>query len=230
MLLGLLLSYIVPYAQEDAGLCFDTGIDLKSRYVWRGLMFSDSPSIQPYMSVTWKGFTAMGWGSYATSNNYAEIDLFLAYSVGGLTLNLNDYYSENEADLAANDYTEWNREITSHLIEASIVYQLPLERFPLQLTGSTFIYGADLDEHGDQNYSTYLEASYPFSFKDYECSVVLGSTTSQGYYAGDAGIVNLGINTSHSLKVTAFLEVPVNMSLIFNPSYKDVFFVVGISL
>lgn len=235
ILLTLIFTLNGIKGQEESAVSFNAGIDLYSRYVWRGLLFSATPNVQPYMSISWKGFTAMAWASYSTSKtHYGEYDLFLSYNIAGLTLNLNDYYTQEYEDANGNlisfDYNEWDRELTSHLIEASVVYQLPSEGFPLQFTVSTFIYGADLDENADQNYSTYLEANYPFTFKDYTCAFFVGGTTHKGYYANDAAFVNTGFKVAYPIKITETFSLPVNMSLIHHPYNHDMFFVVGISL
>ena len=234
LVLSICLFSIGAIGQEQSNVSFDAGVDFYSQYVWRGLLFSAAPNVQPYMSITWKGFTAMTWASYATSKmHYGEVDLFLSYSTGGLTINLNDYYTQEYEDEAGNfvsyDYSEWDRELTSHLVEASLVYQLPAENFPLMLTASMFIYGADLDSDLNQNYSTYFEAKYPFSFNDYDFSVFMGGTIGKGFYANNTAIVNLGVNSAYSIQVTDSFALPVNMSLILHPYNKDVFFVVGVS-
>jgi len=234
LLFSLCLISFGSIGQEKSEASFDAGVDFYNRYVWRGLLFSAAPNVQPYMSITWKGFTAMTWASYATSKmHYGEVDLFLSYTTGGLTINLNDYYTQEyedeEGNIVSYDISEWDRELTSHLIEASLIYQLPSDGFPLELTASTFIYGADLDSDLNQNYSTYFEVKYPFTYNAYDMAVFIGGTLSEGYYANDAAIVNLGFNASYPIKVTDSFSLPVNMSLIFHPYNKDVFFVVGVS-
>lgn len=218
------------YSQEESSkLNFNTGADLYSRYVWRGLSFSESPNIQPYMELSWKGFSLMTWGSYALADKYAEIDLFLSYSTGGFTLNIFDYFSEDESDFSATSYKEWRDTLTNHLVEASAVYQLPIEKFPISLTASVFLYGADLDENNNQNYSTYFELSCPFILKNHECSVFLGATAKSGYYADGAGIVNLGLSAVRDIIITDNFSVPFSTSIIFHPYNNDVFFIAGIS-
>ncbi len=229
LFISLCLISVGSMGQEESNVSFDAGVDYYSRYVWRGLLFTDAPSIQPYMSLTKGGFTIMAWGSYATSKNYAEIDLFLSYTTGGLTINLNDYFTEDERDMASTDFTEWRDSLTNHLVEAALVYQLPLDNFPLTLTASTFIYGADLNSDLNQNFSTYFEAKYPFSYKAYDMAVFIGGTPAKGYYANDAAIVNLGLSAGYPIKMTESFSLPVNMSFILHPYNKDVFFVVGFS-
>jgi len=229
-ILSLALCIISSKGQNTSTLSFNTGVDINSRYVWRGLLFSDSPNIQPYMSLGVKGFSAMAWASYATSKNYAEVDLFLSYTTNGLTLSLNDYFSEDELDMFSTDYSEWTDTLTNHLVEASITYQLPFEKLPLVFTASTFIYGADLDADKQQNYSSYFEIKYPFSHDEFDFSMFMGATTGKGFYADKAALVNLGVSVSRPIKLSETFSIPFNTSLLFHPYHKDVFFVVGISL
>jgi hypothetical protein len=228
--LGLLVSASFSQEQdttpEESALNF--GVDLYSRYVWRGLEFSDAPNIQPWASVTWKGLTLMAWGSYATSKNYAEVDFFLSYAWNGLTVGVNDYFNP-VIDTVFNDYSIWTDSTTPHLVEAFVSYQLPFENFPLLLTASTFIYGADRNAENKSNYSTYLEAAYPFTSGKNEISLFAGATLGEGYYASDASFVNVGAKISRNITVTDKFEIPINGQLIFHPKNRNVFFVVGVS-
>ena len=181
------------------------------------------------MSATWRGLTVMTWASYALSNNYAEIDLFLSYNIGGLTLNLNDYFSENELNMASTSYTEWRDTLTSHLIETSVVYQLPIEMLPISFTASIFLYGADLNESSEQNYSMYFEANLPFKAGNNDCSVFIGGSPYKGYYASDAALVNLGMSAMRDIQINNDFSIPLSTSLVFHPYNKDVFFTVGIT-
>ncbi len=217
-------------SQEKNKTDVSAGVDFYNRYVWRGLLFTDAPSIQPYITASKGGFSATLWGSYATSKNYAEVDLFLSYTKGNFTIGLSDYYTEDETDLTMNDYTVFDQGKTPHLIETYISYQLPMDKFPLTITGSTFVHGADLNTNGDQNFSSYFELMYPFSAAAYDLSLTLGGTVDQGYYGDRAGIVNLSLGASRSIKITESFSIPLSTSFIVNPLAKDLFFVVGISL
>ena len=219
-------------AQEaESSVSFETGFDAVSRYIWRGLQFSDSPNVQPYMSVGYKGLSLTGWGSYALGNNYAEIDLYLSYTTHGLTLSLNDYFTEDETDLSSTNWRNWKAEETVHLVEACVSYTTLGENHPLTLTASTLIYGADdLDETAEQRYSTYFEASYPFALDDYEFALTLGGTaTDTGYYASHAGVVNVGVAAVREIKVNEHFAIPLSLAMIYNPENDDSFFVLKLS-
>ncbi|PWD98256.1 hypothetical protein [Marinilabilia rubra] len=225
-----LLFQVKVHAQEAGEVSLESSVGFCSRYVWRGLLFDDAPNIQPYIAVTWKNFTAATWGSYATSGNYAEVDLFLSYCNEGFTLCVNDYFTEDETDMSISDYSEWRRDETNHLIEAVLIYEPPFQNLPFQFTASSFVYGADLDDEGDQNFSTYFEVKYPFSFHKHDCNVFIGGTTHDGFYANDPGIVNLGVSATKQFKISESTQLPVSTSLTFNPSNRDVFFVFNISI
>nr|WP_321409047.1 hypothetical protein [uncultured Carboxylicivirga sp.] len=230
--LAILLVFIPinMHCQDESKIDLNIGMDVYSRYVWRGLLFSDAPNFQPYITFTAGGFSATAWGSYATSKNYAEVDLFLSYTIKGFTLGLNDYYNEDETDMSSANYWVWDNPNAAHLGEAYLMYSLPNENFPLQLTASMFLYGYDKDVDGNQNNSLYFEALYPFSFKDLDLSLALGGTANDGFYSADgAQIVNIAFGASKTLKITDHFSVPLNMSLIFNPYADDVFFVAGFS-
>lgn len=220
---------LLSKAQEEKSISFETGFDIYSRYVWRGLLFSDAPNIQPYMSLSWKNFTIMGWGSYSTSKSYAESDLFLSWSADWLTINLNDYYSEDEEDLSSVDYFDWKRSSTGHLIEAGIVIDGTEKNIPLLFTASTLIYGADLDSDNNQNYSSYFELKHPFTINEHELAVYAGGTINSGYYSDDAAIVNIGVESTYKIKINEDFSIPFITSFIVNPDNGDLFIVLGIS-
>lgn len=217
--------------EEESSFSFETGFDAVNRYIWRGLQFSDSPNLQPSMSLGYKGLSLTGWGSYAMGNNYAEIDLYLSYTTHGLTLSLNDYFTEDETDLSSTNWRNWDAEETIHLVEACVSYTSPGENHPLTLTASALIYGADdLDGSAKQRYSTYFEASYPFAYQDFDFALTLGGTaTQEGYYASNAGLVNVGVEAVRRIKVNDHFEIPLSMAIIYNPERDDSFFVLKLS-
>lgn len=171
----------------------------------------------------------MAWGSYATTGGYAETDLFLSYSVGNFTLSVNDYFSEDEFDMASTDFTEFKRDTTAHLIEVALAYEAFAESFPLTLTASVMAYGADLNSKGNQNYSTYFEVAHPFTYGGYEFSWFVGGTFNKGYYADKAALVNLGLKTTYNLKISESFSLPVSTSIITHPYNRDIFMVVGVA-
>ncbi len=227
------LLFVIPLssmqAQESSSPDLSLGCDVNSRYVWRGLSFCDAPSIQPYLALTAGGFSAMVWGSYATSKNYAEVDLFLSYTVKNFTIGFSDFFNEDETNFKLYEYSDWDKTTTAHLGESYLNYVLPVESFPLVITASMLVYGYDLDVNGKNNYSTYFELKYPFTFKEYSLYGTLGAVPEEGFYADKGGLVNVSLGVSKNIEITDKFSVPLNTALTYNPNANDIFFVVGIS-
>lgn len=67
--------------------------DFVSSYVWRGLHLGHV-SLQPELSVGWKGLSLAAWGSVGLSGHtedHKEINLTLSYQTSDLTLGVIDY-------------------------------------------------------------------------------------------------------------------------------------------
>lgn len=210
-------------------------LDLVSRYVWRGSDIGQSPSIQPCVEYSPGKLTFGVWGAYSlTSADMQEIDFYLFYSPVdwlkiGLTDYLNTYYS-----LADNSIFDFKNSSTPHLIESGI--ELSPFKIPLSFSFYSMIYGPDkkLKDPSDSlsivnAYSSYAEAGYVKEWKDYSLEVFAGFTPFNGFYAGRFAVVNCGISVSRNIKVTEYLNLPVNARLIINPESRNIYFVGGIS-
>lgn len=203
--------------------------DVVSRYVWRGLLLSPNPNIQPTIALTMGNFTVGSWASYGISENYAEIDLFLTYSIGSFSVTLYDYFNEMEPDMAAAEYFSWKREETGHALEGTLAWA-GTENFPLKITGALFFYGNDRDTVTlEQNFSSYLEIGYPVQLGDYTLDFFAGGTFNEGFYHEKAHLVNLGISASKEIAFSEKFALPVKASFMLNPAKEDVFFTVGVT-
>lgn len=204
--------------------------DIVSRYVWRGLLYSPNPNIQPTVTYSIGGFSAGFWGSYAIASNWAEVDIFLSYTIGAFSITLNDYYVEDEADLSINNYFHWKNETTPHSLEGSLAFG-GTESFPLSISASTFFYGLDdNDSDGTKDMSTYIELGYPTKIGGTDVSFFLGGTPKKGLYGHKAGVVNAGFGISKEIKLTDHFSLPTSSSIVVNPLAKDIFFVFSITL
>jgi hypothetical protein len=88
-------------------LSFGAELDGNSRYVWRGLAFSEGPVLQPSAWVSLAGFTLTPWANFAFREDDApagfnELDFTLDYSrdVSDLTVNpsFSIYLYPNQSD------------------------------------------------------------------------------------------------------------------------------------
>lgn len=193
----------------------NVGVDLMSRYVWRGMDYGNSPSIQPTLSFGLGNFELGYWGAIALTNNYLESDLYLKYSLKGFSLTVTDYYipalatdlndtrysyckspSEIEFDTTSGvNLTKY----TSHSIEATLQYKGP-EKFPISVLVGTYVYGNDktsgdsifTETHKLQSlkfknrYSTYVELGYSFAIKEFNFDAFVGATPFSSVYSTPA--------------------------------------------
>lgn len=238
---------------------FDFSTDLMSRYVWRGTQFGgNSPSIQPGIALTHKGFELGAWGSYSLGgiNPFQELDMYLSYTFlkEQFTVMVTDYYFPTE--FGAYDYYEFNADSTGHIMEASLTFN-GNDKIPFSLITAVNFWGADAAKINDDatsadfnkktgiQYSTYLELGYNREMKnDVTLDAFLGvnlnsplaadTTTGfmgeSGFYGSKAGLVNIGITLSKEIAITDKFSLPMSCSLITNPMDKKIYFVFGISL
>lgn len=232
---------------------FSLGADLVSRYVWRGKDFGNSPAIQPNVSFAVGGFKIGAWGCYGfvpssekvndstviNKGNYAEADLTVSYTLKGFTLAVSDYFFPNPlSPNVDNRYFNYDNATTGHTFEVSLAYAGP-DKFPLQVTVGTLVYGADKgkDSTGvygmgaDNNFSTYIEAAYQFNVVGFGVKPFIGGIPfGSAWYGDEAGIVNAGLTVSKTIPITKTFGLPLYTSLITNPQAESIFFVVGLTL
>lgn len=206
----------------------DFGADFVNRYVWRGIDFGNSASIQPYIEYSTGDFTIGTWASYAISPvdnavtsavGAAEHDLFLGYSFGSVTLGVTDYYFPAGAEFFNFD----NGGAGSHFIEPSVSYTGG-ESFPVTFFGA-------INAYNDPDNSIYLEASLPFSVGETELSFTVGGVPMETAYYGTSkpGIININLAASREIPITETFGLPLFASYILNPYVEQSNLVFGIS-
>jgi hypothetical protein len=220
------------------------GADLVSRYIWRGKDFGNSPAIQPNLSFSVAGLKIGAWGSYGfvyrhIVGNYAEFDPYISYTWKFFTLGITDYFFPNgQTPNDNNKYFNYENNTTGHTFEACLTFTGP-EKFPLQVYAGTFFYGADKGKdtagvYGSgtkNNYSTYVEISYPFTvrgigLKPFAGGIPFGS----GWYGPYGGVINAGLTVSKTIRISKEYGLPAYSSIIANPQTQSIFFVFGITL
>ncbi|MDR0799524.1 MAG: hypothetical protein LBN18_07190 [Dysgonamonadaceae bacterium] len=211
---------------------FSVGADLVSSYVWRGSLGAGT-SIQPAASLEYNGLTVGAWGSVdIASAGTKEVDFFAGYSACGASFTITDYWWNGEGVQKYFNYDSHNE--LGHRFEASVGYTLPVEKFPLSLKWNTFFTGYDnyTVKEGElkRSYSTYIEATYPFSVKEIGLEAALGLTPWEGLYASEFSVINLSLKAKKDIKITDSFSLPVFGQIITNPRSEDIFFVFGITL
>jgi hypothetical protein len=205
--------------------------DVMSRYVWRGLDYGASPSIQPTLSLVKGNFEIGYWGAMSILGTYSEADIYAKYTTNGISIIATDYFFPGDG-IPSSSYTKYfnyDSKTTGHMVEAALQYKGG-EKLPISLLAGTFIWGNDYDVNGDNRYSTYIEAGYTLNINDNNFDLFIGATTSEGAYGSEAGIVNAGITGYKTIKVTDNFELPVKASVVLNPQTENIHFVFGFTL
>jgi hypothetical protein len=210
-------------AQTDSVRSFSTScsVDLLSRYVWRGMDIGKGPSIQPELSASYKNFTIGAFGAYNfTGEGDQETDLYVSQTVGFVTLSVWDYWSFN--DTSATDFFNYKKSSTSHLIEAQLLLSGG-ETLPFNILAACFFYGSDPSK------SIYLELQYVPHIESAELMFFAGYQAKGSFYSEKNGLVNIGCTIEKEIPVTSRFNLPLNLSLVANPSNEKLWLVAGIS-
>lgn len=221
------------YAEGDVDV--STGVDLVSRYVWRGADIGNAPSAQPSLSVQYSGFELGVWAAYSLSNQVSEtdeIDFWLSYShelpnSATITLIATDYYYPNAGIRMFNfDNYDATDGPGAHTIEAGLQITGPTS-FPLTAAGYVNVYN-------DAGNNTYFQLDYPVEAPgvslDFFMGATGGSKDNPGYYGSDNfAVINIGVQATRDVKVSESFSFPLSVSYIVNPREEISYLVFGVS-
>ncbi len=196
-----------PVSAQSASI----GADIVSRYVWRGLDFGESMSVQPGLTIALGGLEFGAWGSYSISASGAganENDLWATYTYetsGGASfaVGFTDYYFPGPR---APKY----RDADAHTQEVSVAAS-GTEAFPVSIYAGMIL---------DDDKPVYIEASVPFDLGDVGIGLHAAAVSGKSEFYATEGfaLVNLGITASKELAITDSFAPPVSVSYIVNPS------------
>ena len=94
---------------------------------------------------------------------------------------------------------------------------------PLSIAWYTMFAGADKNEKGEQNYSSYVELNYPFSIKSVDLNATCGFLPYEAgvgvYGVPNSGfaVTNLALKATKDIKVTDKFAIPIFAQAIWNP-------------
>ena len=216
-------------AQEGSKLETTLGADLVSQYIWRGQDLGKA-ALQPTLGVGYKGLSLSAWGSVGITDpaDTRELDLTLAYSIGGFHLGVTDYWFDTGLD-PRNRYFKYEAHSTNHVFEANIGYDFNI--FALQWF--TNFAGNDGHNKDDKRaYSSYFELSVPFSLASVNWTATAGAVPYATDFYGTSGfeVTNVSLRASKNIRVTDSFSVPVFAQATANPSSQKAYFVFGVTL
>lgn len=185
-------------AQEESP--WSLGVDLTSRYIWRGInLGGSSPSIQPYIEYGFgsedHSFAIGAWGAYSLSGTQTgqEADLYFSYTIKeAFSITLTDYFFPDE-ESDSYDYFNFNNNFekidngdvdqTGHLVEAAFSFN-GTTKLPVSILFAINIWGADSRRYEEIGgtllpadkivMSKYLEIGYSTSIKETGIDLFVG--------------------------------------------------------
>lgn len=219
-----LLSLIIPLeAQAQEKVEASVGADLVSGYIWRGQDLG-GVSIQPTLSVAYKGLSLKAWGSVGfESKDDKEIDLTLGYSTGGFSVSVTDYWFTNGPG-----YFHYGARNTAHVFEAQVGYDFG----PLAVNWYTNFAGADgVNNDGNRAYSSYVSLAAPFKLGGLDWTAEVGATpwATDFYGANGFAVCDVSLGASKEIKFTESFSLPLFAKATWNPRTEGAYFVVGLS-
>lgn len=180
-----------------------------------------------------EGFAAFAWGGMSLDGNFREVSKIISYTTGNFNVTLLDIF--NFSGPADYDYFNFKSDETTHITDLSIAYNFT-ETIPLRLMMATVVFGNDRDSEGDNRYSTYLEAAFPFTRETYivqpyiAAGLAFSGTDDNSLYGQNAfDIVNVGLRVSRAATLGSY-TFPVTGTMGYNPSLKQASIEIALSL
>lgn len=201
--------------------------DVVNQYIWRGQELGDV-SLQPTLGIAYKGLSLTAWGSVGLSdpNDTKEFDLTAAWQRGGFHIGVTDYWFNTPNER----YFSYAAHSTSHVFEANVGYDFG----PLALNWYTNFAGNDgVNTSGDRAYSSYVEATVPFSLAGCQWTATVGAVpyaTSLYAEANGFAVTNVSVKATKDIRVTDSFSIPVFAGIATNPSSEKAWLLFGFTL
>ncbi len=226
--MGLVVS-ATTLAQEKEKVETTIAADVVSQYVWRGLE-AGSVSLQPTLGIGYKGLSLSAWGSVGLTDpaDTKEFDLTLSYTAGGFNIGITDYWFSAGGDPEGR-YFMYEANNTNHVFEANIGYDFGVA----SIQWFTNFAGNDgLNKDGKRAYSSYVEATVPFTLATVDWSATAGAVPFATDFYGTTGfaVTNLSLKATKDIKVTDSFSIPVFGQVVANPCSQKAYLVFGFTL
>lgn len=218
---------------------FEIGFNLESSHVIEGQIISDMPTMEGYVKYfATPSFIITGEGraAFAEKNgsHYKEVLWSIAYAKPRIFLGVFSIYNF-ALDPNAN-YFNFSKKSTNHFLEI-VTMGKPFRNNPFTVGLNVYILGKhdlryDSENKAHQQYTSYLEFSYPFTVSDISINPFIGSSFAldgaTGNYTaltpGHSGshfnsfrVVNIGASFTKDIKIGNY-KIPLTISPYFNPS------------
>ena len=203
--------------------------DFVNQYIWRGLDLG-SVAVQPTLGVGYKGLSLTAWGSYGLTNkdDVKEFDLNLAYTNGKFNVGIIDYWFSVGLDPDAR-YFKYGAHGTNHIFEANVGYDFG----PVAVQWFTNFTGNDgLNKSGKRAYSSYFEATAPFSLFKVDWTATAGLVPYATTLYGTSGfaVTNISLRATKDIRITDSFSLPIFGQVTGNPCSQKAYLVFGFTL
>ncbi len=227
VLLLMALSFVANVAKAQVKTTI--GADVVNQYIWRGQDLGNV-SLQPTLGLEYKGLSLVAWGSVGLTDaaDTKELDLTLSYTIGGLTIGITDYWTNDGLDPDAR-YFKYDAHGTNHVFEANIGYDFG----PVALGWYTNFAGNDgVNKDGGRAYSSYVDISAPFHFATCDWTATLGVVpyATDYYHTTGFAVTNISLRAIKDIKVTDKFSIPVFGEIVSNPCSQKAYLVFGFTL
>ncbi len=200
--------------------------DVVNQYIWRGQDLGHV-SIQPSLELGYKGLSLAAWGNVGLSdpNDTKEIDLTASYTIGGFSIGVTDYWTDEGEDR----YFLYDAHRTNHLFEAFAGYAFGVA----SVNWYTNLAGCDgVGKSGDRAYSSYLEVAAPFQLGglDWTANVGVVPYATTTYDTEGFAVVAAGLRASKEIPITEHFKLPLFAEIATNPHDQKAYFVFGMTI
>ena len=200
---------------KESAFFYEVGADVVSAYLWRGQHIGGL-SIQPSITVGWKGLYLCAWGNIGTDNwkfeeLNPELDITIGYDNYGFQLDLTHlyYFYGDRYFKGLGDPNNWYIDSEGKVVPSGTTMELHagihlgelVEKVPLSIDWYTTVLGYDpvlnkngiieTNENGNYKraYSTYIQLGYDINLPlDIVLGVKLGFTPWKGMYTDYAEV------------------------------------------
>ena len=252
MVVALLTATATAVAQDT--LKVSMGVDLVSRYMWRGSDHGDI-TLMPELDINWYGASLQLQGTAGLhKEDNKEINISLGYKYKFINAGLTDYWTSNSDFDGRSLYMSWDPVKNSHQLEANIGVDFGF----LSVQAYTMIWGNDFKyktledsenrTNGKRAFSTYIELQVPFYWKGIDWDLRAGVSPFESayvvkeetvnertlrqrdhFYANQFSLIMVSARATKQFKI-GDVRTPVFAELHANPYLKRADFLVGVSV
>lgn len=233
----LMLFSAIAFTQERKYSSEPWKINLNVHYTtqhyWRGIgrggLFGKAPAFESTISFSNPKWYMGVFAGASMDNIYKTVMPFVMYRVTPqFAIAIQDIYSPG-TNFWQSEPFDFDIHKSKHFVDYYMVYKF--KKLPIGLKWASVVLGADPNDNGKRNFSSYFEISSSYQYKNWKISGAVGYTPWKGLYASEAGINNIEATLMYNLKVNdGGIALPVYVKATYNTITKYSHFIAGVSI